>query len=362
MIKSIRLPTLFVLTALLYATFFYGSCSASGEDETADDGGPGTSIRLVTRGQVYTSGYSTGALRAYYWVDGALQTIADAGDNSRATDVVPTNFGDYAVGVRQVFDDPVYYNRAIVWFNGTGQFLDDVSSFALGAALHKGKLYAVGWRDPDGSGDRPCVWEIADEWTPTAGDYAVSSRSITRHDLEIAGEFGQARDIFSDGTDLYICGYYAEGITDFACYWKNYARSNLDDGTRAESITARAGSVYIGGRSSLYARYWIDGAGHTITGFPAGSTDSIVYAVVMGDGGLYAAGQYYKNDYTGFSWHDGTLTASLQPVIGAGFAGTDFYLGFEEGSNKNDTEYTELEWIPGASNPVRPRGISMRLY
>lgn len=359
---SFKIPTLFAMSATLCAAFFCVSCSTSGDDGTADGGGAGTAISLLSHGQVYTAGYSTGAMKAYYWVDGELQTIADAGDNSRAADVVPTNLGDYAVGVRQVFDDPVFYHRAIIWFNGNGQFLDDVQSFAYGAALHNGKIYAAGWRDPDGSGDRPCVWEIADVWTLTDGAYAVGSRTITRHDLDIAGEFGQARDIFSDGSDLYICGYYTEEITDFACYWKNYARVDLDGGTRAESITARAGGVYVGGRSSLHARYWIDGTGHDITGFPSGSSDDIVTAVVMGDDGLYVAGQYYKNDYMGFSWHDGTLTVSLQPVVGAGFAGTDFYLGFEEGSVKNDDDYTELEWIPGSVNPLRPRGVKMRLY
>lgn len=345
------------ITAVLCMAVLCSSCFESGDDGGSNDGIT-TTISIIELGRVYTAGYSTGVMRAYYWVDGELQTISGAGDNSRAAAVVPTNFGDYVVGVRQVFDDPVYFNRAIIWFNGNGQFLDDVPSFAYGAVLHNGKIYVAGWRDPDGSGDRPCMWEVTDTWTLTEGVYAVSSRSIARHDLEMDGESGQARDIYSDGSDLYVCGYYTQDITDFACYWKNKARVNLNGGTRAEAICVHDGSVYVGGKSASNARYWIDGTGNNITGFPSGSSDEIVNAVAVGDDGVYVAGTYYKNDYMGFILHDETLTTSLPPVVGAGARGTDFYLGFQESWFKNNT-YNDLEWIGGT---VRPRGIKMCLY
>ncbi len=353
-----KLHMLVFMTAALCMVVLCSSCFESEDKKESDDDKTALTISVIKLGRVYTAGYSAGVMRAYYWVDGAVQTIAGAENNSRAADVVPTNFGDYVVGVRQVFNDPSYFNRAIIWFNGNGEFLDDVSSFAYCAALHNGKIYVAGWRDPDGSGDRPCVWEVSDSWTLSEGVYMVSSRSIVMHELETAGTSGQARDIYSDGSDIYVCGYYTQDIMDYACYWKNSTRVNLDDGARAESICVHDGSVYVGGKSSSNARYWVDGTGNNITGFPAGSSGDIVYAVAAGEDGLYLAGQYYKGDYTGFSWHSGNLTVSLPPVIGSGFLGSCYYLGFQESWLEGNIN-NELEWIGGT---VRPHGVRMRLY
>lgn len=306
----------------------------------------GTAIVVLDSGRVYTAGRSTGGMRAYYWVDSELRTIADAGEGvaTKATCVVPSNLGDYVAGARTDFVDPALIERAMLWFNGSGAFLDDAPSFAFGVALHDGAIHVAGWRNPDGAGDRPCVWEVRDSWTLSGGVYAVASRSIVRHDLDADGGFGQARDLASDGANLYVCGHYAEGSNSYACYWRNGERADLAGGTRAEAVCVQGDTVCFGGKSATAARYWIDGVGHDLSGFPAGSSDWIVSAVAPGDGGVFLGGTYYKDDYRGFSWFADALTTSLPPVIGAGAWGADRYLGCEDGWFKN-SDYVALPWI-----------------
>lgn len=319
-----------------------------------------TSIELSRLGRVYTAGYSTGVMRAYYWENDQPRIIAEADVGSRAACVVPTNFGDYVAGTRKDPDDSSI-DRATLWFNGRGVFLDEDPSFAFSAVLHDGKIFAAGWRDPDGSGDRPCVWEVSDTWTIADGGYVVSSREIVRHDLPTDGGIGAARDIASDGADLYVCGYYWDEGIRRACYWKNDERVDLVDGNGswAEALCVDAGKVYVGGKSGSNARYWIDDHVYDLsnTEFPAGASDLIVTAVSVDGGELYLGGSYYKGDYLGFKWNAGTFTLPLQPVIGVGARGTDVYLGCEEGWIKNSS-YTPLPWIDGN----RPRGIRMRVY
>lgn len=342
-----------VLTLLVVSLFFTG-CPT---DVKLD-----TSIELSRLGRVYTAGYSTGVMRAYYWVDDTLRTIADADEGSRAACVVPTNFGDYVAGARKDPDD-FLIDRAVLWFNGTGDFLDDSPSFAFSAVLHDGKLFAAGWRNPDGSGDRPCVWEVRDSWTIVDSGYVVSSREIIRHDLPTDGGFGAARDIASDGSDQYVCGYYWDEGIRHACYWKNDERVDLveGNGSWAESLCVDEGKVYVGGKSASYACYWIDGNIYEFedtTEFPTGASDFIVTAVSVDAGELHLGGSYYKGDYLGFKWNAGTFTTSYPPVIGIGSRGTDVFLGCEECWIKNNDD-TPLQWIGGT---VRPRGIRMRLY
>lgn len=335
-----------------FAVLFLAGCPTELELES--------SIELSTLGRVYTAGYSTGVLRAYYWVDDILETIAeaDAGIATKASCVVPTILGDYVAGTRMDFVDPAFVERAILWFNGKGEFLDDSPSFALAAVLHDGKIFVAGWRDSDGSGDRPCVWEVNDTWTVAAGGYVVSSRTITRHDLDADDGFGNARDIVSDGSDIYVCGIYYIGATPHACYWENGHRTDLTGGTWAESICVDAGTVYVGGGTALNPCYWVDGEAHEITGLPSGSSEGLVTAIAPCDDGLVLGGSYYRSDYFGFKWDDGSLTAGLPRVIGACPSEADLYLGCEEGWFKNG-DYTPLPWIGGT---VRPRGIRMRFY
>lgn len=344
-----------VLTLLVVSSLFTG-CPTELKLET--------SIELSRLGRVYTAGYSTGTIRAYYWVDDQLRTIseADQGVATKAAIVVPTTFGDYVAGARTDFVDPILIERAILWFNGKGEFLDEKPSFAFSAALHDGKIFVAGWRNPDGSGDRPCVWEVSDTWTVEAGGYVVSSRTILRHDLPADGGFGAARDIASDGPDLYVCGYYWDEGIRRACYWKNYERVDLADGNGswAEALCVDAGKVYVGGKSGSNARYWIDDHVYDLsnTEFPVGASDPVVTAVSVDEGELYLGGSYYKGDYRGFEWNAGSFTLSLPPVIGVGVRGTDVYLGCEECWIKNGDD-TPLQWIGGT---VRPRGIRMRLH
>ncbi len=317
-------------------------------------------IAALDTGRVYTAGHSTGSMRAYYWVDDELRAIPDVAGAvaTRAACVVPTNLGDYVVGARTDFVDPALIQRAVVWFGGIGAFLDDAPSFAFGAALHEGAIHVAGWRNPDGAGDRPCVWEVRDTWTLSGGAYAVASRSIVRHDLDADGGFGQARDIVSDGANLYVCGHYGENPNTYACYWRNGERAALAGGTWAEAICVHGDMVCVGGKSATAARYWIDGVGQNLSGFPAGSSDWIVSAVAPGDGGPFLGGTYYKDDYRGFSWFAGALTTSLSPVIGVGVRGTDLYLGCEDGWYMN-AKFVALPWIEGT---IRPRGLKARLY
>lgn len=321
------------------------------------------SIAALSSGRVYTAGYSAGSIRAYYWVDDELRTISDAGLGlaSKAACVVPTNLGDYVAGARTDFVDGEYLERAILWFNGRGELLDDEPSFAFSATLHGGKLYVAGWRNPAYEGDRPCVWEVSDTWTLVDGGYTVASRSIVRRDLDAGGGYGQARDIVSDGKDWYACGYVTEGPAECACYWKDGSLVELSggSGSRAEAIAVSGTTVYAGGATSTAARYWIgDNFYDLADDFPPGSSDRIVTALSLVEGVLYLGGTYYRSgNVEGFAWHTGTLSAYLPPVIGAGARGADFYLGCQEAWRKGVEDHP-LAWI-GA---LRPRGIRMRLY
>lgn len=351
-----KIARLFILSSALFLTACPGGLMP-GKDDGSDKP---PAIALKNAGQVYIAGYSTGIIRAYYWIDGTLQTIAEAdqGVTTQAVSVVPTNLGDYVAGARTDFVDPILIQRAIIWFNGHGEFLDEAPSYALSAMLHEGKILVAGWRHPDGSSVRPCWWELSDTWTLAGGEYAVGSRSIVRHDLPTDDRDGQTRDIAASGAEVYACGYYQDGAAKQACYWKNGVRTDLDGGTMAEALRVHEGSVYVGGSSASGARYWIDGAGHNLAGFPAGSSDAIVNAIAINEAGLFLGGSYYKGDYLGFSWHEDTLTPSLPRVIGAGARETEFYLGCEDGWFKGGS-YTALPWIGGT---LRPRGIRMRLY
>jgi hypothetical protein len=75
---------------------------------------------------------------------------------------------------------------------------------------------------------------------------------------------------------------------------KNGVRTDLDGGTMAEALHIHEGSVYVGGSSASGARYWLDGAGHDLSGLPSGSSDAIVSAIALNDAGLFLGGSYYK--------------------------------------------------------------------
>ncbi len=325
--------------------------------------GPGdgiiTDLSLSELGRVYTAGYSETVVRARYWVDAQPRDIAEAdqGIGTKATNVVPTNLGDYVVGTRTDFVDPVFLERAIVWFNGRGEFLDTAPSLALSAVLHDGGIVAGGRRDPDGGGWQPCLWEIRDTWTAAGASWAVASRSITRHDLMAAESgYGEVRDVTASGADLYACGSYGDGGVSGACYWKNGARTDLAGGVLAETIRVYGGSVYVGGKTATGACFWIDGTRTDLGGFPAGSSDHIVTAVTVGESGVLWGGSYYKDDYRGFLW-DGSLMDGQPRVIGLGASGPDYYIGGPDGWIKN-ADNTPLEWVDGN----RPAGIRMRFY
>lgn len=347
--------------ALALLAFFLGGCPSSVESDDDDDGGDDETLEITLSelGRTYIAGYSSSVVRAYYWDEGTLKTIADAdeGVSTKACSVVPTNLGDYVAGTRMDLVGSEYVERAVLWFNGAGEYLDDSPSCAFSAILHDGRILVAGWREPADDAVRPCWWEISDTWAIVDGGYAVASRTVERHDLP-SESGGQARDIAASGSDVYACGYYNDGDADHACVWKNGERAALAGGERAEALCLADGTLYVGGSSAASARYWADGVGHDLVGLPAGSLDRRVSAVAYGSPGLVLAGSYYlsDNDY-GFKLVSGTLTTGFPYVIGAGVNGDDVYIGCGDGWFKNDA-YTELPWIGALS----PQGIRMRVY
>jgi len=349
------LPSLALrLAAIAALSLYLAGCPSTAGDPPKDP----SAISALATGQVYTAGYTAGLVRAVYWEGATARTIADAdlGTATKAACVVPTNLGVYVVGAKtdQIGSD--YVERAVIWFNGIGAYLDDRPSFALTAILHDGKIMAAGWRESEDSSTRPCWWEISDTWTMGEGSYAVATRSIERHDLP-SDMGGEARDIAASGSEVYVCGRYYSG-SHKACLWTNDVRSDLVGGNNAEALCVSGGSLYVGGSSAAGACYWVNGEGSNLSGFPAGSSDCIVTAIAVGSGGVVLGGTYYRNSNdSGFQSVSGTLTTALPCVIGAAALGSDVYIGCEDGWLKNGS-YTELPWIDGR----RPRGIKMRIY
>lgn len=344
-----------ILSLAAAALLALAACSSPAGSSSAEI----PSVAVSSPNRAYMAGFtSTTApdIRACYWVDGTRTLIADAGLGfaTRATAVVPTNLGDYVVGIRTDLVGSTLVERAVVWFGGKGGYLDDAPSHAYAAVLSGGKLLVAGWRRAEGDPQIPCCWEVSDAWTLAEGAYAVSSRKIARRDLPTNGGDGEARDIAAEGSDVYVVGSCDDGGLKVCC-WKNGERTDLAGGTDAIALDVDAGKVYVAGSSAAGACYWEDGARTDLSGFPAGASHGIATAIAAGDGGLLLGGMYTKSfqDY-GFLVQSGSLTAPFPlstRVSGVGRSGADTYVGVDSGWYRNGA-YSALPLVDGRNITV----------
>ena len=306
-------------------------------------------IAIGSSGKVYiagVTGYLGSNYTACYWEgeDGTRRDIADAKANSYANAMLYTNMGCYIIG-RKV--DENNKERAVFWFNGKEEYLDDSAAFARAITLNNGTVYVAGYRNSDANPRIPCYWEIRDTWTMLGAVIVVTTRTITLHDLPTDGYDGTASGIAAGDDGIYVCG----GYNGKACYWLNRTRVDLADGKYAYAIGYYDGKLYTGGQATGgRACYWTGTVQTLITGIPTGSpaaaNGSYVVSIDVGSNGIFMGGSYWTSTTNGgFLWKDGTLTTKVgTSVSSVAQLGTDLYALTDTAIWKNGI-FTQLPFI-----------------
>jgi hypothetical protein len=122
---------------------------------------------------------------------------------------------------------------------------------------------------------------------------------------------GNLFDLTQDANDpdVYVAGFYWGSGANRACYWKNGARTMLEDAgaidSHAQSVVVSGKDVYIAGFHDSTACYWKNGVLHDL------EANSYAWAIQVFDGKVYVAGE--SNGQPCY-WVDGVKT-----TLGGGF-------------------------------------------
>ncbi len=165
----------------------------------------------------------------------------------------------------------------------------------------------TGSSDPPGD---PVVYVAGYYLDSAGGDHKVAAYwkdGVLQADLyNVAGHSAEALSVFSDGTDVFIVGYYNDGTSTNACYWKNgQAAVALPEqgagNSKALSVFMENGIAYIAGYhtdTNEYACYWtVDTSNNdTISRVDFENTTEIKAEDIFRSGGIvYVVGYYVSS-------------------------------------------------------------------
>jgi len=208
-----------------------------------------TSI-TVSGGDVYITGmeisskYENGNWKYYaaavLWKNGTAQYLSDA-SYSAANSVCVSGDDVYVAGSE--------LGRAVLWKNGVAQYLND-SGTAKSVFIANGDVYVAGIVKVSDDKNEAALWKNG------AVQYMTdTSRGAT------------ANSVYVSGNDVYIAGLVKisdDGIGKHeAVLWKNNVMQNLTNSasyfTTANSVFVSGGDVYVAGSENDFPRLWKNG-------------------------------------------------------------------------------------------------------
>ena len=209
----------------------------------------------VSAGKVYVAGYSTGhKSSACYWVDGVRNQLPGSSANS----IYVLEGKVYVAGEND--------GKACYWVNGETRVLvaaQDVEAAAANAiALSTGNVFIAG-NYRIGKKWYACYW-----LNGARTDLVVESR-VSPSAVAVQRAATYATSMWVCDGNIYIAGYYEDGVDARACYWINGKRIDIRSSSTQEitlsSIFALKNTFYIAGwidwdqGYSTDGCYWKDG-------------------------------------------------------------------------------------------------------
>jgi hypothetical protein len=246
--------------AALALSLPFAACSGSDDDPDPKPGPGGPAV-------VYVAGYvgnpDTGAARAAYWKDGALQQLNSNNTPSRANSICVSGGNVYVAGNVGSAGKYNAENRATVWTNGSPRQLSDIRSIAH-------SVYASG----------NTVYVAGGEWDSAVGDWAAmiwsSSNGGQWSKQRLGSNRAVADSVHVSGGTVYAGGSEVmQGQTyQPATIWTGGSARHIDDQRRygfANSVHVSGGTVYAAGwfsPTNAYADdrafYWYSDDGGTL--------------------------------------------------------------------------------------------------
>ena len=236
---------------------------------------------------INTSGLATGIGA------GTSVITATSGSISGTTNLTVTSSATVDVYVVGCYRDagPSHNSVATVWKNGDRTDLTDgalVRACANSVYVSGGDVYVAGYYD-DGITQAAAVWKNGTKMTP---------------DLPSDGNNARALSIYVADGHVYVAGYYTD-TRDVPVYWVDGAKMDLSSSysgySEANSIYVSGADVYVagaavpstkGGGGSIYVSTWTHG-----------TQTNLIHSDDVSLGGIYVDG---SNVYVACGYYDGS--------------------------------------------------------
>ena len=259
---------------------------------------------FVSGTDVYVSGVCAGTSTPCYWKNGTRKLLSNDSSSGSAAGISVLNQNVYIGGNRSlsVPEGMGYLStpKAITWLNDAETILNGTAlttdcGFVKSLFVSSGgNVYAAGEVQGAGGTYYGTYWKdgvattisnanvlnsifVKDTSIYIAGNSADGhavyySPDGTKNLLAVPSNAttSSAESIFVDGQDVYVAGNYYIVDKEYACYWKNGERTDLNDGmathdfSEAKAITVKNANVYVVGSyfnaaNKLIACYWRNG-------------------------------------------------------------------------------------------------------
>jgi hypothetical protein len=238
----------------------------------------------------------------------------------------PASMVIYSVGE---IPDPKWGHLAI-YSKGFNEIwvLDNGRSSAADVAVYNDDVYTVGYRTSDAAGhnfQKACYWKNRDRvdfefygstkrvllsgsdlyiaGISQAGpkDTEVTTGFFIKNDVKTdvppltAGASVTIRDMYVEGSDVYLVGSEKKENVTKQLFWKNATVTELTQGFEPAGIAVKDGHVYIAGSVTGHASYMKDGE-ISITHFESQSSGKDIAVTANGDVYLLGSqGEYWRN-------------------------------------------------------------------
>lgn len=233
---------------------------------------------------------------------------------------------------QKVYVGGVSNNRAVVWENGTPNYLTIGEGRVMSVLVVGKDVYAVGTETVSGK-------RVAKTWKNGVEQYALTDGTYDANATSIA----------VSGSDVYVVGAENSAGT-IGKMWKNgIAQAGYNDARTLYSIFIDGSDVYVAGwNQNFKAAVWKNGTLlYTLT--PGGGYH-VAYSVVVDNGNVYTAGQEQINgNYTAKVWKNNAELYTLGTSKNGGFMNLFIFNGviYVAGSGVNGGTTVAKLWTNG---------------
>ena len=175
-------------------------------------------------------------------------------------------------------------------------------------------------------------------------------------------------------TGVYAAGFYPNGTSTTACYWKNGTRFDLGgtgistaNPAHATSISAASGNIYVGGYynngSGYVGCYWVIDPSGNVTKTDLPGMNANVNAIFVSGGTVYTAGYYFNGLKNVAVYWTGTTQSPDLPSAGISFAtslsvsGSTIYIAGQD--NFSTACYWTITGTTAVQTPLTSTGAAI---